>query len=170
MSDSNRLGIEQARIITISTAHLSLHTRRYITYKSGNIDSGPSIALRDEGMLVNSYLGTPDALKMAINGAGDSTPLFERAPDLVLIQALARGLRAEWINFDVDGVECSDILPSYDDDGEITLPTGEGWRDALSEIGANYWDELMVVPSREVLEIIEAGQTPGLDLDETPEP
>lgn len=170
MSDNNRLGIEQARIITISTAHLSPFTCDYISKCSGYVDSGPSIAIRDEGLLIDSCLGTPDALESAVSSQSGVRSLLERAPDLVLIQALARGLHAEWINIDMDGVVCSDILPSYDDDGEITLPTGNGWRDALSAVGTNCWGTPMVVPTREVLEIIEAGRTPGLAPDDTPEP
>lgn len=170
MSGKNDLGIEQALIITISTAHLSPFTREYIADKRGNIGNGPSVGVRDDGFLVNSYFGAPDALDQHTRASGGMVSLYERAPDLVLVMALARGLRAEWINFDVDGVEYTDILPTYDDDETVNLPTGEGWRDALNQVGANYWDQPMVVPTREILEIIEAGQTPGLCVDEAPSP
>lgn len=170
MSNQNALGIEQARIITISTAHLSPFSREYISDRNGNIDNGPSIAVRDEGFLANSYLNGNNELERAFTPVAGVKPLIERVPDLVLVQALARGLGAEWISFDADAVEYTDILPSYDDDGEITIPTGDGWREALGTVGTNYWDSPVVMPTREVLEIIEAGQTPGLDFEGSPEP
>lgn len=170
MSSRNDLGIEEARIITISTAHLSPFTRDYISEMNGNIDNGPSIAIRDDGFLANSYLGSPDALDQHMMASGHKASLHERAPDLVLVMALARGIGAEWINFDVDGVEYVDILPSYPDEEGVNLPTAAGWRDALAQLGTNRWGQSLVVPSREILEIIEAGQTPGLDLGASPAP
>ena len=168
MTTRNALGIEQSGILTISTAHLSRETLAGITVARGDLSEGPSIAVREEGFLVNSYLGSDDALEQAFR-PGVFKPMAERFPDLVLIQALARGLKAEWINIDRDGVEYSDILPSYDDDGVASQPTADGWRDALGEIGTNFWGGPAVVPSREVLEIIEAGQTPRL-YDDSPDP
>ncbi|WP_411839848.1 hypothetical protein [Paracoccus sp. ME4] len=170
MEKTNDLGIEEARIITISTAHLSPFTRDYINEMSGNLHNGPSIAIRDDGFLVNSYHGSPNALDQHMTATGHRASLYDRAPDLVLIMALARGVGAEWINMDVDGVEYSDILPTYDDDETVSIPTGSGWSDALNRIGTNNSGQSMVVPTREILEIIEAGQTPGLYVDEMPEP
>lgn len=158
----NALNIEQARIITISTAHLSAGTMDGIELFAGELPEGPSIAIREAGFLVNSHLGDEGALAQDC-AAGRHPALLERYPDLVLIRALARGLGAEWINLDRDGIEYSDLLPTYDDEGVASTPTADGWRDALSGVGTNFLGKAMVIPDRATLEIIEAGQTPGLD-------
>lgn len=158
---SNHLNIEQGKIITISVLHLHPDTIAALEAHRGDLPEGPSVAVRDEGYLVNSHYGTDDVLKQDLQ-AGLHPSLNDRHPDLVMIRALARGLGAEWVNVDIDGVECCDILPIYRDRA-IELPTGEGWRDALSEIETNSNGNAAVVASPEVLEIIEAGQTPMLD-------
>jgi len=167
MTKQNEFGIEQATILTISTAHLSRDTIERIEAEKGDMSEGPSIAIREEGFLVNSYRGDDAPLDRAFT-AGLFKPLAERHPDLVLIQALARGLGAEWINIDRDGVEYSDILPTYDDNGIVSVPSADGWRDALNRVGVNYWGAPVVLPERGTLEIIEAGQTPGQDLEDAP--
>lgn len=165
---TNPFGIEEARIITISTAHLHPDTVDALDQKEhgGPLRSCPaaqSVAVRDEGFLVNSHRGVPDALEQDLAG-----PL-ESFPDLVLIRAMARGLKADWINIDVDGVEYTDVLPSYGHDGVarnvVQTPSEPGWADALGETGLNHRDNLIVRPSRDTLEKIEAGQTPGADPD-----
>ncbi|MEP3666551.1 MAG: hypothetical protein ABJN42_07435 [Roseibium sp.] len=159
MASQNKLGIENASIITISTAHLHLATREAIEREKGDLSEGPSVAVREEGFLVNSHLGCEDALEQDFS-EGLYPALIDRMPDLVLIRALARGLNAAWINIDNDGDTYDDILPVYNDFGGIaSTPTADGWREALSDEGMNIYGEMIMV-SREVLEIIEAGQTP----------
>lgn len=163
---TNLLNVEEAKILTISTAHLHPETIRSLELCEGEMANGPSIAIRAEGFLVNSHLGMPDALERDIAGhPGDS--LLELHPDLVLVRTLARGLGATWLNIDCDGIEYTDILPTYDGD-EVTIPTGDGWSSALSTIAEASSGHEMVVPDVRILEVIEAGQTPGLP--ETPEP
>lgn len=162
MSKPNALGIEEAKVITLSAAHLSPATREHIDQRHGDILNGPSIAVRGYGYLVNSQLGAEDALEVAFQPMGSEPSLAERLPDLVLVQALARGLRAARINFDSDGGEHNEQLPLYHCDGSVDLPTADGWRDTLSTIAENLWGEPVVVADREVLSILEAGQTPGL--------
>lgn len=159
-NSSNALNIEQARIITISILHLHPDTVAALEAHRGDLPEGPSAAVRDEGYLVNSHYGTDDVLRQD-HQDGLFASLNDRHPDLVMIRALARGLGAEWINIDVDGVEYSDILPIYRDRA-IELPTGNGWRDAFSEIGMNSNGSPAVVAPMEVLEVVEAGQTPAL--------
>lgn len=171
---SNRLGLEEAKILTISIAHLHPDTVDALDAMSrttGPLRSCPlatSFAVRNEGFLVNSYLGIPDALDKDLNSK------LTDFPDLVLIRALARGVGAEWVNIDQDGVTYSDILPVYDYSGINRLPpqppTSQGWAEALSQTGLNHRDDLIIVPSRETLEQIEAGQTPGPRQDLTPSP
>ncbi len=163
---SNALGIEEAKIITLSVAHLHPETIAAIEGRHGDIPEGPSIAVREQSFLVNSMLNTDDALAHDLQ-AGRHPAMNERFPDLVLICALARGLKAEWINLDNDGVQYCDILPTYVD-YELTLPSGEGWRDALSTIGKTLGGEDIVVAERAILEAIEAGQTPCRE--ESPHP
>lgn len=163
---TNRLGIEQAKIITISTAHLHPDTMDVLEACHGNLSEGPSVALRGEGFLLNSHLGVEDALDHDLR-AGREASLAKRHPDLVLIRALARGQGAEWINIDRDGINYMDILPSYDG-SEIIVPTGDGWKDALSTLGGNWIGSSIIVVDRATLEIIEAGQTPGMSDDPQP--
>ncbi|MFG6082150.1 hypothetical protein ACEUZ9_002793 [Paracoccus litorisediminis] len=59
--------IENARIITISTVHLSPSTIEQIETHKGDIPEGPSIALRDEGFFINSYRGNDNTLDAAFN-------------------------------------------------------------------------------------------------------
>lgn len=166
---TNSLGIEEAKILTISTAHLHPDTIDALDAMShtGPLRSCPaanSIAVRDEGFMVNSHRGIPDALDLDLD-----SPLND-FPDLVLIRALARGLKAEWINIDQDGVEYINILPTYGSEGVtrgvLQTPSDDGWSEALAQTGLNHRDNLIVVPSRATLEQIEAGQTPGLYLEE----
>lgn len=159
--------IETAKIITISTEHLHPDTINFLDDNQGDMAEGPSIAVRNEGFLVNSHLATEDALTQDCEPEF-LPPLYDRFPDLVLIRALARGLEAQWINIDADGVVYSDILPSYDDRGGVTLPTAEGWSEALSTVTKTARGVEMVMPSREVLEMIEAGQTPQVSPVNTP--
>ena len=160
--------IEAGSIITISTEHLSIATMEILIRNKGDIPEGPSAAVREEGCLVNSHLDSPDALELDFN-PGRLGPLALRMPDLVLIRALARGLKAEWINFDRDGVEYADILPIYSETGVETTPTKDGWAEALSTRSYNAYGLEAIVPTREVLEMIEAGQTPQVFGDD-PEP
>jgi hypothetical protein len=160
------LGIERGAIITISTSHLHPATRELLDEIKGDLPEGPSVAVRDEGFLVNSHLGSSDVLEQDFT-EGQFPTLYERMPDLVMIRALARGLGAEWINIDQDGVEYADILPVYDDYGQVNLPGRDGWKDAFSTMGETYEGATMVMPTRAVLEVLEAGQTPGLP-DDTP--
>lgn len=159
------LDIETAKILTISTAHLSPVTRDMIEACRGNVEGGPSVAIRDCGYLINSHLNTPDALQEDCE-QGNRASLLERHPDLVLIRALARGQGAEWINVDQAGLEYDDILPSYDDNGTVTAPTGEGWCDALEVLPGD--EHLFVWPSYEVLKTIEQGGVPGLEAAPSP--
>lgn len=158
------LGIERAAILTISTAHLHPATRQYLEDIKGDVPEGPSIALREEGYLVNSHRGLDNPLSLDCM-TGLFEPMISRMPDIVLIQALARGLQAEWINIDTDGPVCDGILPSYDDNGFVTLPTADGWKDSLSRMAEATDGHMMVMPAEEVLATIEAGQTPGLHDD-----
>lgn len=151
--------IESARIITVSTAHLHPETIDMIEKEKGDLPEGPSIAIREEGYLVNSHHGDADALRLDLS-EGLFLPLHERAPDLVLLRALARGLKADWINIDRDGPEYSKILPSYGSGGFITPPSDSQWREALSEVGQFPSGAEIVRPSLAVLSMIEAGQTP----------
>lgn len=156
--------VETAKIITISIEHIHPDTINFLDTSGGDLVEGPSIAVRNEGYLMNSHRGVDTALEHDFLGTDDHPALIETFPDLVLIRSLARGLGAEWINIDVDGVIYADILPVYNDDGEITPPTGEGWKDALSQTGLSANGVEMITPSREVLEMIEAGQTPSLGM------
>jgi hypothetical protein len=151
--------IESAKIITVSTAHLHPETISMIEKERGDLPEGPSIALREEGFLVNSHLGVDDALKQDLS-PGLYLPLYERAPDLVLLRALARGLKAEWINIDYDGVEYADILPRYGSDGYIEMPYDPNWQAALERKMAFPSGAEIVQPVPAVLSMIEAGQTP----------
>lgn len=145
---------ELGTILTISTAHLHPATRELIERDKGDISEGPSIAVREEGYLVNTQLGS-DALVLS-HMDGMFPALITRFPDLVLIQALGRGLGATWVNIDIDGPKMNDVLPSYSDDGFVTFPENPAWSEAMS-IGAGG----IVVTKRDSLEAIEAGQTPG---------
>lgn len=166
---TNPFGIEEARIITVSTAHLHPDTVEALDRKEHggplrNCAAAQSIAVRDEGFLVNTHRGVPDALSEDLDGAmGDF-------PDLVLIRSLARGLKADWVNVDADGVEYTDVLPTYGHDGVargvVQTPSEPGWAEALGQTGLNHRDNLIVTPTRETLEKIEAGQTPGVEADD----
>jgi hypothetical protein len=165
---TNPFGIEEARIITISTAHLHPDTVEALDMKDHGgplrrCDTAQSIAVREEGFLVNSHRGVPDALSQDLDGA------MNDFPDLVLIRSLARGLKVDWINIDADGVEYTDVLPTYGHDGVardvVQTPSEPGWAEALGQTGLNHRDNLIVTPSREALETIEAGQTPSLEED-----
>lgn len=154
-----KLTVETAGIITISISHLSRQTIDAIDRCRGNIPNGPSVAVRNEGFLINSHRGSPDVLDDAVQPIAGVQGLMARHPDLVLIQAFARGLDVEWINLDSDGVAYNDVLPVYDEDGTMRPPTAEGWRDTLSRsITIN--DCQVVAPDMEFLRMIEAGQTP----------
>lgn len=151
--------IETAKIISLSIAHLHPETINMIEKEKGDLPEGPSIAIREEGFLVNSHLGMEGALKQDLE-SGLYLPLYERAPDLVLLRALARGLKAEWINLDCDGVECADILPIYGDGGLIYMPTNHEWSDALAKTSQFPTGSEIIQPDPGVLSMIEAGQTP----------
>jgi hypothetical protein len=118
-------GIERAKIITLNIAHLHPETISILDQKKGDLEEGPSIAIRDEGFLVNSHLGMPDALEQDFQ-PGMFASLNHRFPDLVLIRALARSLGAEWINLDCDGIEYADVLPIYQS-GDMQLPSEPFW-------------------------------------------
>lgn len=157
--------IETAKIITLSTAHLHPASRAAIEAARGDIPEGPSIAIREEGFLVNSHLGMPNALEYDYT-EGNMAWMAIRFPDLTTVRALARGLRAEWINFDVDGVEYSDILPTYDDNGNAELPSDPHWRELFE---ASRCGTAALGLSRQLLEQLEAGQTPRAH-ESSPEP
>lgn len=157
--------IEAAKIITLSTAHLHPSSRAAIEAARGDLPEGPSIAIREEGYLVNSHLGVDTALEEDFK-EGNMAWMAIRFPDLTTVRALARGLRAEWINFDVDGVEYNDVLPVYDDEGNVELPSDPHWR-ALFETSRCGTAALGL--TRTLLEQLEAGQMPRL-ADEGPEP
>ena len=163
--------IETAKIITLSTGHLHPGTIRSITAQKGEIDEGPSIALRDEGLLVNSELGDDGVLTRDLQ-SGLFPSLNIRFPDLVTVRAIARGLGAEWVNFDADGVEYCDILPLYNENGFSELPSDPDWKSAFEASNAAYvlTAASALSLSREILEQIEAGQTPGLDSNDIPQP
>lgn len=161
LDKADTLGVENASIITLSTAHLHPKTIAALEACRGDVSSGPSVAVRPEGFLVNSHLGSEDALGSDLDGLGGAS-LHDRFPDLVLLRAFARGLGAAWLNIDADGTRYCDLLPSYHD-GSIFVPTDEHWAEALSCISASADGHLIVVPARSTLEIIEAGQTPGRD-------
>lgn len=152
-------GIEIARVMTVSIEHLHPETVSFLDGVKGDLKEGPSIAVRREGFLVNSHAGMESALEQEFEN-GFEPSLYDRFPDLVLIRTLARSLGAEWINIDVDGVIYADVLPVYGDDGEVTRPSADGWNEALSTLGKTARGVEMIIPSRQVLEMIEAGQTP----------
>lgn len=159
---TNIPNIETARIITISISHLHPDTIDFIDTNAGDVTEGPSIAVRDSGLFLNSYLGVENALDLDF-GSIILPSLQDRFPDLVLIRAFARGLGAEWINLDVDGVDYQEVLPIYNyRGGMMTFPTNEGWKDALCTLGKTSIGVEMVIPLRETLEVIESGQTPSL--------
>lgn len=160
---TNRLGIEQATIITLSTAHLSPTTLQNIEDHAGQLSEGPSIAIREQGFLMNSWLNIEHALERETSPA-QYKALSERYPDLVLLRAFARGLRATWVCVDRGADPYPEYLPVYDDDGSVTPPTGDGWAQALSNVGTAYWGNDAVIPSLETLRAIEAGQTPEPDM------
>ena len=111
--------VESAKIITVSTAHLHPQTIERLCART--VEGSPSIAIRDEGLLVNSHIGaeTLDAEAIA------RSELASEAPDLVVAMAFARGQGAAWINFDRDG-DVIDQLPSYDE-GEMIPPADREW-------------------------------------------
>lgn len=111
--------VESAKIITVSTAHLHPQTIERICARS--VAGAPSIAIRDEGLLVNSHLDgeTRDATQIA------DSDLAREAPDLVVAMAFARGQGAAWVSFDRDG-DVIDQLPSYDE-GERFPPRDPAW-------------------------------------------
>lgn len=157
---TNRLGIEQATLLTISIAHLSPGTISEIERCEGDIPEGPSIAIRRHAFMMNSDHSQEDALEDDVT-SGTYASLLQRHPDLVLVRALARGMNAEWICLDTDGVIYGDVLPVYDE--RITPPTGDGWSESLSTIQTSYWGDDVIIPSIEILRMIEAGQTPRLE-------
>lgn len=121
-----KLGIETATILTLSRAHLHPTTISAILNEKGDISEGPSIGVREEGFLVPTGLGDPTALDLDVTG-GLFPSLNDRFPDLTIIRAIARGQGAEWVNFDDDGVVCSDILPVYDGSMPVALPEHPIW-------------------------------------------
>ncbi len=155
--------IGRDQLISVSTAHLHPRTIAWIEQHKGNLPVGPSIAMRDEGFLVNSYLGDREAIEtdMAeIKGVS----LFKMAPDLVLLRAVARGQGAAWLNIDRDAPIYGDFLPVYDEDIVMT-PRDEDWAPGLSDTVEDALGRILVVPSRETLRLIEAGKSPTDDLD-----
>lgn len=156
--------IEVGKIITISRSHLHPETIAMIEAEKGDLSEGPSIALREEGFLLNSDHGVDDALSFDLS-AGLFASLHDRAPDVVLIRALARGLKAEWINIDTDGSVYNDILPMYGRGGHIDPPQDPQWKAALSDQGTLISGAEVVKPTAGVLSMIEAGQTPHAWID-----
>lgn len=160
-----KLGIETATILTLSRAHLHPATIAAILDEKGDISEGPSIGVREEGFLVPTGLGDPDALDMDVTG-GMFPSLNDRFPDLTIIRAIARGQGAEWVNIDDEGVVCCDILPVYDGSMPVLMPEHLIW------IGAH----LRRLPSPGNPEILQAspetldrlGMTGPMD-DRTPE-
>ena len=152
---SNALNIEQQAIITISTAHLAPETIKLLEESRGDVVNGPSVAVREHGFFMNSGLDVEHVLDHEFEGP---LPLMNRHPDLVLVQAFARGLNAAWVCIDADGGVASDFLPVYDGES-VTLPENQDWRGAF-EVGENTWGHDMAIPHRWALEMIEAGQTP----------
>lgn len=125
-----KLDIESFNGMAISTVHLHPRTIALIEMKKGDIEEGPSIAIRDEGFLVNSMLGDP-SIGTRHSGRGLYEPFNDRFPDLCMIMALARGQGKEWINIDQDGVEYVDILPDYTAPGGPELPSHPIWGGAM---------------------------------------
>lgn len=82
--------IETAKIITISTEHLHPDTINFLDDTQGDMAEGPSIAVRNEGFLVNSHLSTEDALNRDCEPEF-LPPLYDRFPDLVLIRPVRPG-------------------------------------------------------------------------------
>ena len=85
--------------------------------------------------------------------------MIDYAPDLALIRVLARGHGASWINIDADGHLYEETLPSYDDDGAITLPTETLARSMLSHVRATTRGVRMVLPNYDYLRMLEYGVT-----------
>lgn len=156
--------METARIITLSTAHLHQDTIDAIEACRGDLSEGPSIAVRDEGFLVNSHLGDPGAADRDLQ-EGLLPSLRDRHPDLALIRALARGFDAEWINLDVDGVVCSDILPVYDG-RDMEPPMDPAWRAFLGETTTPAG---ILYPSDAALRDLGAGRIPEVDAGPQPD-
>lgn len=128
--NKTRLDIEAFNGMTISTTHLHPSTIDLIEMKKGDIEEGPSIALREEGYLLNSGLGCPGISRMHTErGLFDS--FNDRYPDLCMIMAIARGQGKEWINIDQDGVEYVDILPDYHAPGSPEMPDHPIWEGAM---------------------------------------
>ena len=113
---------EISQILTVSTAHLHPWTRNRITACGGELLHCPLIAIREHGFFVNSSFQCCNAFINDFSLSNEST-LADSAPDLALLRVLARGLRATWINIDCDGDIYTETLPTYDDDGTISLPT-----------------------------------------------
>ncbi len=163
LSRRHVLFIKPDKIISLSTAHLHPETIALIEKCHGNLPAGPSIAIRQEGFLVNSHLGDSDCIEMdmaRVNGKS----LFGMAPDLVLLRAVARGQEAAWLNIDRDAPIYSDFLPVYDEDSLI-MPQEESWAEGLSDTMQTALGNTYVVPSREALRLIESGKSPTDDLD-----
>lgn len=155
---------EISKIITLSVAHLHPDTIAEIDDCGGDLPEGPSLALRAEGFLCNTYLGIEDALDMDFT-TGRHLSLMNRFPDLVLLRAVGRGLGASWINFDQDGPILKDCLPSYQENGTMILPEDPAWNAALSATRRAPSGTWVASPSREILEMIEAGQMPRVGME-----
>ena len=162
------LGLEEAKILTLSTAHLHPGTISMIEQSRGDLSEGPSIAIRDEGYLVNSHLGVPDATDLDTR-PGLFPSLNDRFPDLALIRALARGQVAEWINFDQDGVEYADLLPIYDGTQEVELPRHPFWSGAMMRKIMTTSGVDIIQASPETLDMISQPEH-FLEIDESPSP
>lgn len=160
--------LEEAKILTLSLLHLHPDTRALLVAKKGDIEEGPSIAMRDEGFLVNTHIGVPEAADLEVR-SGLFPALNDRFPDLVMARALARGLGISWINFDEDGPEHPDLLPVYEGAGGPQLPTDEIWsggslRRIATASGIDY-----LQASFETLEIISKRNDPrDAELDFAP--
>ena len=154
--------IRNDQIIAISTAHLHPRTIAWIEQHQGNLPAGPSVGIREEGFFVNSYLGDADAVETDLTGFNGKS-LYSMAPDLVLLRALARGQRAAWLNIDRDAPIYDEFLPFYDED-TLHLPHDPNWAEGLSDTKQMPSGHTVVIPSREVLHLIEAGKSPTDEL------
>jgi hypothetical protein len=156
--------IGRDQVISVSTAHLHPRTIEWIEQHKGNLPVGPSIAIRDEGFIVNSYFRDAEAIE-ADMAEIKGMSLFKMAPDLVLLRAVARGQGAAWLNIDRDAPIYGDFLPVYDED-TLIMPQDEDWASGLSDTMEDAQGRTLVLPSREALRLIEAGKSPTDELDD----
>lgn len=164
-----KLRLESAKILTLSTAHLHPQTIEGIEILAGEINEGPSIAVRETGFLVNTHLGTEDAALIDCTD-GQYQALNHRMPDLCLLRAIGRGQGAAWLCIDADGEEYPDILPVYRDGEEPEMPSHPVWSGALVRRLDREYGSTVLQASPETLETLsrphqpEQDAAPGLEM------